>query len=229
MTLKFDDGLKEQMSNVRLIAFDVDGTLTDSIDQIILCFTRTFSHCGLPVPSAEAVKGTIGMSLYLGIKSLLPDPTDERLAAEVTQLYRDTFAVSKDINVTRLFDGTLDMLAALKDHGYELAIASGKSKVGVDRLFVDVPELKQYFSVICTGDDCESKPSPAMINLISARSGTPVDRIIGVGDAVLDIQMLRNAGAHELAVLTGACDYYAFDDLDTEFILPKATDILKYI
>lgn len=52
---------------------------------------------------------------------------------------------------------------------------------------------------------------------------------MGVGDALLDIQMFRNAKCHELGVLTGVCDYYALEDIDTEFILPKATDILSYL
>lgn len=229
MTLHFDEGFAQTLEQVKLIAFDVDGTLTDSIEQIILCFERTFEHAGLPVPTPQAIKGTIGMSLALGIQSLLPDPNDEKLAAQITQLYRDTFSVSKDINVTKLFDGTLEMLDTLHTKGYTLAIASGKSKVGVDRFLDDVPELKKYFPIVCTGDTCSSKPSPEMIELISAKSGVSVDKILGVGDALLDIQMFRNARCHELGVLTGVCDYYAFDDCDCEFILPKAVDIIKYL
>lgn len=229
MSLRIDDGLAQTLSQVKLFAFDVDGTLTDSIEQIILCFTRTFEHANLPIPSPEAIKGTIGMSLALGIQSLLPDPSDERLALEVTQLYRDTFSVSKDINVTKLFEGAEELLATLHAKGYQLAIASGKSKVGVDRFLDDVPNIKQYFSIVCTGDTCRTKPNPDMIELISAQSGISVNHIMGVGDALLDIQMFRNAKCHELGVLTGVCDYYALEDIDTEFILPKATDILSYL
>ena len=160
---------------------------------------------------------------------MLPDPSDERLALEVTQLYRDTFSVSKDINVTKLFEGTEELLATLHSKGYQLAIASGKSKVGVDRFLDDVPNIKQYFSIVCTGDTCRTKPNPDMIELISAQSGISVNHIMGVGDALLDVHMFRNAKCHELGVLTGVCDYYVLEDIDTEFILPKATDILSYL
>lgn len=229
MTLKADQGFKECLQEIELFAFDIDGTVTDSIEQIIVCFQRTFKYANLPVPTPEQIKGTIGMTLNKGIQALLPDPTDEHLALETTQLYRDTFSVSPDINVSILFDGIIETLDILKQKGYKLAMATGKARVGVDRLLNDCPELKRYFEIICTGDKCESKPSPAMINEISALSGVPVDKIMGVGDAILDIQMFRNAKCHELGVLTGVSDFYAMDDFDTEFILPKATDIIHYL
>ena len=226
MTLKADQGFKECLQEIELFAFDIDGTVTDSIEQIIVCFQRTFKYANLPVPTPEQIKGTIGMTLNKGIQALLPDPTDERLALETTQLYRDTFSVSPDINVSILFDGIIETLDILKQKGYKLAMATGKARVGVDRLLNDCPELKRYFEIICTGDKCESKPSPAMINEISALSGVPVGKIMGVGDAILDIQMFRNAKCHELGVLTGVSDFYAMDDFDTELSLPKATDII---
>lgn len=229
MSLKADQGFKECLQEVELFAFDIDGTVTDSIEQIIICFQRTFKYANLPVPTPEQIKGTIGMTLNKGIQVLLPDPSDERLALETTQLYRDTFAVSPDINVAILFDGIIETLDILKQKGYRLAMATGKARAGVDRLLNDCPDLKKYFEIICTGDKCESKPSPAMINEISALSGVHVSKIIGVGDAILDIQMFRNAKCHELGVLTGVSDFYAMDDFDTEFILPKATDIIKYL
>lgn len=229
MSLRIDEGFAEALQEIKLLAFDVDGTLTDSIEQIILCFERTFAYAGLPVPDSSAIKGTIGMSLALGIQSLLPDPSDERLAKEVTQLYRDTFSVSKDINVTRLFEGTEDMLATMHSKGYQLAIASGKSKVGVERFLDDVPNLRKYFSIICTGDTCRTKPNPDMIELISAQSGVGVKHILGVGDALLDIQMFRNAKCQELGVQTGVSDYYDLSDYNCQFILPKATDLLTYL
>ncbi len=227
--MKADDGLRECLQEVKLLAFDIDGTVTDSIDQIITCFKRTFKYANLPVPTSEDIKGTIGMTLDKGIQSLLPDPSDERLGKEITQLYRDTFAVSPDIKESVLFEGMLETFEILKSKGYEIAMATGKSRLGVDHLLNDIPELKAYFNIICTGDRCESKPSPAMINEISALSGVPVSKILGVGDALLDMQMFRNAKCHELGVLTGVCDFYALDDFDTEFILPRATDIIKYL
>ncbi len=224
-----DEGLKECLAQCQVVAFDVDGTLTDSIEQIILCFQRTFEHANLPIPEPDAIKGTIGMSLHLGIQSLLPDPNDEKLGAEVTQLYRDTFTVSKDIHGTKLFLGVEDLLYALKDKGYTLAIASGKSRVGVQRVFDDIPSFKDLFSIICTGDMTESKPSPAMMQLIAAKANAPMHKILGVGDALLDVQMFRNATCHELGVLSGVCDYYDLDDADCEFILPNVTDLKKYL
>lgn len=224
-----DEGLRECLAQCKVIAFDVDGTLTDSIEQIITCFQRTFAYANLPVPSPEAIKGTIGMTLELGIRSLLPDPTDIKLGQEVTQLYRDTFAVSKDISETRLFPHCLELLSALHERGYILAIASGKSQVGIKRVFTDIPQLQDYFSIVCTGDMCESKPSPAMINLIAARAHVKAHEILGVGDAALDVQMFRNARCHELGVLSGVCDDYDFEDLAVEFYLPRVTDLMKYL
>lgn len=224
-----DEGLREVLAKTKMIAFDVDGTLTDSIEQIIICFTRTFKHCGLPVPTPEAIKGTIGMTLHLGIQSLLPDPTDDKLGAEVTAIYRDTFAHEPDINITKLFPHVIEMVAKLHQKGYILAIASGKSRVGVDRVLNDVPELKKYISHVMTGDRCESKPSPAMIQKLAEMAGVNVESVLGIGDATLDIQMCHNAGCEVLGVLTGVCDFKALDEAHARFIIPSVTDILDYI
>lgn len=230
MSLKADYALKECLNNeIKLIAFDIDGTLADSIEQIITCFKRTFERANLPIPDDEAIKGTIGLSLTVGIQSLLPDPTDEKLALEVTQLCYDIVSVSPDLTRTNLFPEVKAMLATLHERGYQMAIATGKYRPAVDNMFKQLPELKPYFKYICTGDTCESKPSPMMITEISALSGTPMKNILGIGDSILDIQMFRNAKCHEMGVLTGVSDFYTLDDFDTEFILPKVTDLLQYL
>lgn len=227
--LQQDQGLKEALHQCKVLAFDVDGTLTDSIDQIITCFQRTFTYAGLPVPTPEAIKGTIGMSLPLGIQSLLPDTSNFQLGAEITQLYRDTFTVSKDIHETKLFPGVVDLLAALTEHGFTLAIASGKSKIGVQRVLDDKPEIAKYISIVCTGDMTESKPHPAMLQWIAAKADVPVQKVMAVGDATLDIQMAHNAKAYGLGVLTGVCDFAALQACNTQFILERAVDLKNYL
>ena len=229
MTMQKTEGLVECLHSCRLLAFDVDGTLTDSIDQIITCFQRTFTHAGLPVPDPEAIKGTIGMSLPLGIQKLLPDPSDSRLGAEVTQLYKDTFTVSRDLHVTKLFPGVIELLSELQEAGFIMAIASGKSRVGVMRVLDDIPALKPFFPYICTGDQCESKPSPMMLQILAAQAQVPLAETMGIGDAILDIKMCRNAKCHELGVMSGVCDAYDFMDNEVEFYIPKITDLRNYL
>lgn len=224
-----DTGLREVLAECKVIAFDVDGTLTDSIEQIITCFQRTFTYANLPVPSPEAIKGTIGMTLHLGIQSLLPDPYDRKLGAEVTQLYRDTFSVSKDIHETKLFPGIEQMLEALNERGYIMAIASGKSRVGVQRVFDDLPALKKHFSIVCTGDMTESKPHPAMLQWIAAKADVPVQKMLAIGDATLDIQMAHNAKAHDLGVLSGVCNFEQLKQVPTTHIIEKAADLVNYL
>ena len=68
-----------------------------------------------------------------------------------------------------------------------------------------------------------------MMQYIAAKAEVPMDQIMGVGDALLDIQMFRNARCHELGVLSGVCDYYALEDAQSEFILPKVTDLRAYL
>lgn len=224
-----DNSLKEALCRVKVLAFDVDGTLTDSIGQIITCFKRTFVNAGLDEPSAEAVKGTIGMSLQKGIQSLLPDPSDEHLGAEITQLYRDTFTVSKDIHETRLFAGVADLILKAEKKGFVLAVASGKSRVGVNRFLNDVPEIKDCFHIVCTGDMTESKPHPAMLQLIAAKAGVSTKEIMMVGDAAFDIDMGHNAGSRTLGVLTGVCDRKSMEDLHPDFMLDRVTDLSSYL
>ena len=185
-----------------LILFDCDGTLVDSHGHIVAVMRRAFIEMGLEPPSHQAVRAIIGLSLDAAVAALWPDGgADERreLAAAYRRLYRDTPAGHG------LHDGVRETLKELARRGWWMGVVTGKSLPGLMRVF-EAFDLARFFLVWRTADQCPSKPHPAMALECMAELGVPAARTRVVGDAVMDMQMARAAGARGIGVSFGAAD-----------------------
>lgn len=236
-TLAFVDGRRDLTLNlswdpfvsaVRAVAFDIDGTLTDSIGQIVDCTRRTFEHCKLPQPDERAIKAMIGKKLREGLATLVEDPSDDVLVDHITQVYRDIYAEVPEIACVKLFPGIGDMLKDLRDKGYKIAYASGKSRRGILRA-MDESVLGDYCDALCAGDEVPSKPAPDMMYVLSHRLRLNTFEIAGAGDAGMDVQMFQNASCVSCAVQTGVWSGEALQLLQPNLLLPKVTDWCAYL
>ncbi|MGA8009257.1 MAG: HAD-IA family hydrolase [Thiomonas sp.] len=188
--------------NYDLIVFDWDGTLMDSTAAITGAIQRACSDLGLPVPSREAASYVIGLGLEDALRHAapeLPHADYPRLAAAYRKHY---FALDGQLV---LFEGVLDLLHELKSAGYNLAVATGKSRIGLSRA-TDRPELRGLFDATRTADETFSKPHPAMLHEIMAELASPPRRTVMVGDTTHDLQMARNAECDAVGVSYGAHD-----------------------
>jgi len=186
--------------NYDLIVFDWDGTLMDSTAAITGAIQQACSDMGLPVPSREAASYVIGLGLEDALRHAAPDlPHADypRLAAAYRRHY---FALDAQLT---LFDGVLDLLHALKAAGYNLAVATGKSRLGLSRA-MDRPEFRGLFDATRTADETFSKPHPAMLHEIMAELASPPQRTVMIGDTTHDLQMARNASCQGIGVTYGA-------------------------
>jgi phosphoglycolate phosphatase len=183
-----------------LIVFDWDGTLADSTALIVHAIQRAFAEVGLPVPDRAAASYVIGYGLADAMRYLAPDATPAQVAG-IVEAYRD-FYLSRDGEIC-LFDGVADSLAALKAEGHLLAVATGKSRKGLDRALV-ATGLGAYFDLTRCADECHSKPHPQMLHEILEELDQPPERAVMVGDTVHDLQMAANAGVPAVGVSYGA-------------------------
>jgi len=186
--------------NVRsyeLIVFDWDGTLMDSAAKIVHCFERAFADVDATYPGAEAVRRIIGLGLKEAMAALMPG-ADASQCLAVTDRYREHF-LALDAEAMSLFPGVRDGLKALTERGHLLAIATGKSRRGLDRVLQHTG-LGDLFVATRCADEAFSKPHPRMLEDILERTGMTPAQAVMVGDTTYDILMAKAASMAGLAV-----------------------------
>jgi phosphoglycolate phosphatase len=184
-----------------LIIFDWDGTLVNSIDWISHCLINAAKQCNLPCPELQAAKDVIGLSIKNAMHTLFPDAQEqtlERLINYYSQEYH-----SKEINKADLFPGVYDMLVQLKQAGFQLAVATGKNRNGLQKA-LHATETEALFCATRCADETASKPHPRMLKEIMAHTQIASQRTLMVGDSIHDLQMAANAHTSFVAVSCGA-------------------------
>lgn len=183
-----------------LLIFDWDGTLMDSIARIVNCFGNACTDIGLPRPTDAAMRHVIGLGLTEAVDELLPG-VDQAMREQVVARYREHF-LHIDNTPSPLFDGVRAGLEQFANQGYLLAVATGKSRRGLDRV-LDETGLGGLFVATRCADEAFSKPHPRMLEDLLDYTGLEPSRALMVGDTTYDLQMARAASMDSLAVSYG--------------------------
>jgi len=183
-----------------LIVFDWDGTLMDSTSTIVRCIQAAARDLGLPIPDKSAASYVIGLGLQDAMQAAIPD-VDPKYYPRIVERYRHHY-LGQDQDLT-LFDGVREMLDDLAQQGYFLAVATGKSRVGLNRALNTTKLLTRFDATRCA-DETFSKPHPAMLQELTRELGQEMQRTLMIGDTTHDLQMAINAGAGGVAVEFGA-------------------------
>ncbi len=186
----------------KLLVFDWDGTLMDSAAAIAESLQAACSELDLPVPSMTQARYVIGLGLTDAMKYILPDLPREDYA-KVVDRYRVHF-LRRDGGTT-LFPDAAAMISELHDAGFLLAVATGKSRRGLDRALA-ATGVGEYFHVTRCADEGFCKPHPGMLQaVIESLTATPACTLM-IGDTTHDLEMAQAAGVAALAVTYGAHD-----------------------
>jgi len=208
-----------------LIAFDWDGTLFDSTAIITRCIQAAVRDVGGRVPSDKEASYVIGMGLMQALAHAAPDVPRARYP-ELGDRYRHHyFAIQHEIS---LFDGVLPLLAELKARQVLLAVATGKSRRGLDEALGNVT-LAGTFDASRTADQTAGKPDPLMLHQLMAELDVPPERTLMIGDTTHDLQMALNAGCASVAVSYGAHTAEVFDDLRPLFVAHTVTQLRDWL
>ncbi|VVO18267.1 HAD-IA family hydrolase [Pseudomonas fluorescens] len=188
-------------SDYKLLIFDWDGTLADSIGRIVEAMHAAALQSNLPRRDDFSVKGIIGLGLPEAIRTLYPEIGDAELVA-FRQRYADHY-IALEAEPSPLFAGVVESLEAFRAEGYHLAVATGKARRGLDRVLKS-HGWEGYFDITRAADETASKPHPLMLEQILAHCDVRPEQALMVGDSSFDLLMARNAGMDSVAVSYGA-------------------------
>ena len=184
----------------QLIVFDWDGTILDSAGAIVRAIQAACRDLDLPEPSDAQARHVIGLGLGDAMRHAVPGLAPERYP-QMIERYRYHY-LSRDHELT-LFEGIPALLARLKAAGHWLAIATGKSRLGLERA-LDHSGLRPYFLGSRCADECHSKPHPQMLEELMREFGVGPEATVMIGDTSHDLLMASNAGVAGLGVSYGA-------------------------
>ncbi len=209
-----------------LLVFDWDGTILDSSTQIINCMQATIKDVGEEQRTNEQINNIIGLGLEEAIAALYPQMSAQGIQ-DMTRIYREYY-LFKDKTPSQLFPGVRSMLAELREQGYDLAVATGKSRRGLDK---DLQEtsLDVFFPITRTADETRSKPHPQMLEEILVDHDLDAPQVLMIGDSEYDMQMAQNARVDSLAVSYGVHDLIRLLKQDPVGFVDKAEQIPAWL
>jgi len=208
---------------MRLAVWDVDGTLVDSRAVIFDCCSYALVEIGLPAPTYDAVRQIVGLSLEHALSILAPGLN----AAEVARV-ADSYKIRFHEHRARpgfiepLYDGAAETLRRLKAEGWRMAIATGKSRRGVE-MIVQMHGWEDMFGSTHCADDGPGKPHPAMLLAAMRVNGARPEQTVMIGDTAHDIRMAKSAHTRALGVSWG---FNTADELNAAGAHHVATDFI---
>jgi len=213
---------------MRLVVFDLDGTLIDSHAFITSVMTETFVSEGLSPPTPEEGRGVIGLSLPVALEKL-SGVSGAALDALVAR-YRNIFhARVGDEGQELLFTGALDALNQLAAEPETLlGIATGKAMRGVERM-LDMHDLGEHFVTRQTPDTNPSKPHPGMLISAMNETGVAPEQVVMIGDTTFDMEMAKAADCFAIGVSWGSHPENLLLDSGADVVIHSYNDLLPAI
>ncbi|WP_375255222.1 HAD-IA family hydrolase [Yoonia sp.] len=205
------------MSDLRLVIFDVDGTLVDSQAEIMAAMTLAFASEAIVMPDREAVLSIVGLSLAEAFTILCPQ-TDQSQRGRLVEAYKDAFVSLRSENkeMGPLFPGAKSAIEELQAQDHTLlAVATGKSRRGLDKV-LERHGLTGVFHSEQVADHHPSKPNPSMILTALNDTGVRPSRAVMLGDTTYDMDMARAAGIKKIGVTWG---YHATETLKPDAMI----------
>lgn len=190
--------------SLKLAIWDMDGTIVDSRKVIQDAMCEAFRNRGLPEPDYDRTRRIVGLSLHDACANLAPPDISVEQLDRLVEAYRDAFIRGRTgVDYKEpLYDGAIDSLVRLRDDGWLIAMATGKSHRGIRAIFEQHP-LEGFFDTIWCADDGPGKPHPFMVEQAMNALGVESHQALMIGDATFDMQMGRAAGVKSLGVSWG--------------------------
>lgn len=184
----------------RLVVFDWDGTLMNSVERIVASIRAAIDLVGAEPREPERIRGIIGLGLAEAVRRLYPG-ADADFIERLSEAYRDYF-LDRCTTPSTLFPGARETLQQLHGAGYLLAVATGKGVRGLRKDLQDTATAT-LFHATRTAEETRSKPDPLMLVELVEELGVDMQQVLMVGDTEFDMQMAASAGADAVGLTCG--------------------------
>jgi phosphoglycolate phosphatase len=209
----------------KLIVFDWDGTLADSTSIIASAIQEALRDMGETVPEERSAKFVIGLGLFDALRTVAPQLAVHR-HSDLAAHYRKHF-LSREDDIP-LFEGAPELLAELETAGYFLAVATGKTRKGLDRVLAKNGLARRFHATRCA-DEGFPKPHPDMLLHLMDRLGATPEQTLMIGDTTHDLELARNAGAAAVAVAYGAHDVEGLSKLKPLATVQSVAELREWL
>ncbi|GAB2924421.1 HAD family hydrolase [Rheinheimera gaetbuli] len=226
MQIAVADKLIVAAEKVSLVVFDWDGTVMDSIGRIVSSLRSAARISELVVPTEHEAKQIIGLSLDPAFDILFPGITEKQRQL-MFQNYREQYMLH-DTTPSPLFSGVEQVLQQLKDRNIKLAVATGKQRRGLARMFAETG-LEKYFDTSRCADEAQSKPHPDMLQQILLELDLPAEQAVMVGDTSHDMKMAQAIAMPRVGVTHGVHDRDVLSQFAPKAIIDSLPELLQFI
>lgn len=215
----------ERIGHYELYVFDWDGTVMDTTALIARGMQEAAKALLLPIPDYDVCRGTIGLSNPQAMAVVAPTLPESRWD-EFWRAYRNWYLV-REAEVV-LFPHLQELFDAMKKHGVRMAIATGKSRRGLDRVF-EKTGIGAYFEATRTADECFSKPNPQMLEEIFLETGVSPENVVMIGDTVHDLQLAANARCDGIGMTYGAGSRHELESVPHKAVVDNVDELAEVL
>lgn len=212
----------------KLVIFDLDGTLLNTIDDLGTAANHTLAELGLPQHTLDEYRLMVGNGMRKLIMRALPQDkaSDDAFVDSTLAAFLSYYADHIDV-YTKPYPGIPELIKSLSTDGYKLAVASNKIQAGAEKLIEKFFPGIPFVAVMGNSPDYPLKPDAALVEYIMQKAGTDRAHTIMIGDSVTDIQTARNAGIPVIAVSWGFRPRHELTDAN--FIVDDAVSLKKIL
>ena len=221
-----------------LLIFDWDGTLVDSRDHIVAAMQAAITHLQLPEQTDDRCSQMIGLGLRETAMQLFScfynngideqDGIDEQGLTQFSECYSKYFVELKQHHgEAQFFPGAIETLQQLKAQGHLLAVATGKSRRGLDRALL-ADNLVDLFVATRAADETASKPSPIMLKALLNETGMSAEQAVMIGDTSYDMQMAKNIDMPRIAVSYGVHKVSVLEQYAPSLVIDRMDQLLQW-
>ena len=215
------------MKKYKMVIFDMDGTILDTLEDLKNCINYALEVSGFPTRTTDEVRMFVGNGLWKLVERAVPAGTSEEekehVFKELTSYYKDHCTDN-----TKAYAGILELLRSLRDQSYMTAVVSNKADFAVQEL------VRDYFDglfdyAVGEREDVRKKPAPDAVNAILNKYGLNPSDAIYVGDSDVDIETAKNAHMDCISVLWGFRDHTFLEQHGASVYAEKPEDILSLL
>lgn len=213
----------------KLVIFDLDGTLLNTIADLATATNQALQHYGYPTHEVEAYRFFVGNGINKLFERALPETerTEENILKIRSQFvpYYDTH----NADLSRPYPGIPELLMTLQQKGIKIAVASNKYQAATRKLIAHYfPEIN-FVEVLGQREGIPAKPDPSIVNEIKIKAGVDEKEILYAGDSNVDMQTAHNAGVTAVGVAWGFRPRTELEALHPAYIIEKAEELLSLL